>query len=289
MKQLAVVDSIRAFFTQSFRRSVPAAVRQRLPVRFYAWQPNWTEDKIRRNFGDELFQAIASALTRSKVTLCSPNYLGPKALVGGSTLGFARPGDFVWGAGLRDGVVPEPVRDLRVFAVRGPLTADALRRKGVTVPATYGDPAILFPRLFPELANVARTTQIGLVPHFREMLEHPVRSWIDGVKTIRADRSYAEVLREIAGCQRVVSSSLHGIICAEVLGIPVEPYLLSGQHAEPGFKFRDYFAATGRDWKPHRDVHHALDGSFSLPPDVTKSTDDLLRAFEAMVASIAAR
>lgn len=261
---------------------MPDSVRQRLPVRFYAWQPSVKEDAIRQNFGDELFHAIVSRLTGTEVRLCEPSYLGRKALIGGSTLGFARPGDFVWGPGLRDGEVPEPVRDLRVFAVRGPLTAEALRRKGISVPQVYGDPAILFPKLFPEVIAAGREEPVGLVPHFREMLVQPLPPRVDGAKVIRADRPYAEVLTDISRCRRIVSSSLHGIICAEVLGIPVEPYKIPGRHAEPDFKFQDYYASTGREWRPHRDIKSALAGGFQAPPDVTGAVNDLLQAFGEM-------
>jgi hypothetical protein len=54
-----------------------------------------------------------------------------------------------------------------------------------------------------------------------------------------------------ASCQRIVSSSLHGLILADALGIPNmwDPY----PPADPGdgFKYRDYASAYGERIAPY--------------------------------------
>ena len=75
------------------------------------------------------------------------------------------------------------------------------------------------------------------------------------------------VLDEIRQCKVIIASSLHGIICAEALGIPAEPYKLENSHAEPDFKYADYYAATERERKPHSSITAAMQGKFEKPPD----------------------
>ena len=56
-------------------------------------------------------------------------------------------------------------------------------------------------------------------------------------------RGVREVLGRIAASHFVVGSSLHAIVVAESLGIPAR---LVSSTVEPDFKYRDYYAGTGR-------------------------------------------
>lgn len=51
--------------------------------------------------------------------------------------------------------------------------------------------------------------------------------------------------REIVNSQFVISSSLHGVIIAEVYGIPA--VLLVNKSDEAWFKYDDYYLGTGRE------------------------------------------
>ena len=56
---------------------------------------------------------------------------------------------------------------------------------------------------------------------------------------------WERVLEHICSCRAVVSSSLHGLVCADAYGIPnvwLDEFALEEGH----FKFRDYFASQGR-------------------------------------------
>src|ERR1700678_1048999 len=102
--------------------------------RFYFWLPSHSNDPIPANFGDDLFGKIVGKLIGREITACSPNYSGAKVFIGGSTLGYARNGDHVWGAGIRDGSFNPHIQFLKVHAVRGPKTAGILRARGIAVP-----------------------------------------------------------------------------------------------------------------------------------------------------------
>jgi pyruvyltransferase len=56
----------------------------------------------------------------------------------------------------------------------------------------------------------------------------------------------AQVMCEIARCSTVISSSLHGLVAAEALGIPAAWVVLSDRVAGGTFKFHDYYLGSGR-------------------------------------------
>lgn len=191
------------------------------------------------NFGDDMTPWL---LPRYGLV---PLYREPRdaQLVGvGSLLEFL-PEDFsgsIWGTGL---IRPES-RSLpraRVLAVRGPFTADLIGATGVRA---FGDPGILVARHLP---RPARRHRIGVVPHGHHR-SHPglagaIASAGDGIHIVDVHQSAASAAREIASCEAIVTTSLHGLITADAYGIPavwttLEPPLDGGD-----FKFRDYEAA----------------------------------------------
>jgi len=127
-----------------------------------------------------------------------------------------------------------------IMAVRGPLTAHSIDRPDCVI----GDPALLAD----ELVTVrTRDIRLGLVPHWSDVIlarrpefqrYHPV------VINVR-DEPLA-VLRLIGRCQKIVASSLHGLIAADAFGIPRRFELAPRLDSEGGlFKFRDYSASIG--------------------------------------------
>jgi hypothetical protein len=60
-----------------------------------------------------------------------------------------------------------------------------------------------------------------------------------------------EMVYDAAHCERIVSSSLHGLILADALGIPTMWDPWPTDHAS-GFKFRDYASAYGERIEPYR-------------------------------------
>lgn len=160
-----------------------------------------------------------------------------------------RTGRWVWGSGLAEAAHAARVKrvgDVRVLAVRGPLTRAALIEQGVACPAVYGDPACLLPELV--VNDVEPRHAVGLVPHFldypRVAQDYRRRRPDPAVKLINVTRPYAEVVRDILACETVLASSLHGLIVAEAYGIPARLWT-RGDEVE--FKYRDYYAATGRE------------------------------------------
>lgn len=189
------------------------------------------------NFGDLLGPVIVRRmLDRLAVrsTLTGP----PRVLTVGSILHMGREGDIVWGSGVNGKIVKERFPRLDVRAVRGPLSARALRKSGSEVPEVFGDPALLLPHLWSreELGIRPGTGGTMYVPNLHDMAMFPPSS-LDP----RGDPLLK--VAQIASAERVIASSLHGIIVAEAFNVPVS---VVASPSEPTFKYEDYFEGTGR-------------------------------------------
>lgn len=125
--------------------------------------------------------------------------------------------------------------------VRGPLTRAAVLRNGGACPEIYGDPALLLPRIVPP---AAKQHALGIVPHYVDY--HSVRDLYPNtpvINPINADP--LEVIAGITSCERIISSSLHGIIAAHAYGIPAAWVKFSDGVSGDDTKFHDHHAALG--------------------------------------------
>lgn len=147
----------------------------------------------------------------------------------------------IWGSGLMQGE-PHPLPAAHVLAVRGPFTRELI---GAPADVALGDPGILVAR---HVRRPAVRWDVGLVPHGHhrghEEFLSLARSAGYRVRVINVHAPAARVVREIAACERIVTTSLHGLVTADAYGIPalwttLEPGLTGGD-----FKFRDYEAVV---------------------------------------------
>lgn len=152
------------------------------------------------------------------------------------------PGDFsgtVWGSGLLHGE-PLSLPRANFVAVRGELTRDLVSAGDVAL----GDPGVLVSRF---MRRPSVRWEVGIVPHhiheddplWARLASSPDRR----VHVIDVRRGPTAVLRDIASCGAILSTSLHGLITADAFGIPAvwarrEPDLWGGR-----FKFDDYESA----------------------------------------------
>ncbi len=223
----------------------------------YYWQQ---KDFV--NFGDYLSVKIVERILGDPVTIYKKSEKPmPKFLALGSLLYFAKTGDLLWGTGSNHKQTEKKdysFTDLDVRAVRGPLTRNFIQDNfGIECPEVYGDPALLFPYLFPEFKKRKKPKRDFIfIPHIYErhlfskeeipFVVHPTEPWDD-------------VIKKILDSKCVFSSSLHGIILAEAYGIPAKYVRLSEK--EPLFKYEDYYSSTGR---PNFTFATSLDEALSM-------------------------
>jgi hypothetical protein len=153
---------------------------------------------------------------------------------------------------------PHPLVNARIAAVRGARTRDL-----VDAPAgvALGDPGLLAVHR----SGVHRQPQVplGLVPHYYDR-DNPVlvrlaASLGRDCRGIDVRRPPDEVFADVAACETVLASSLHGVVTADALGIPVAWTVVSERVMGGAFKFLDHESALGL---PRRQL--AVTGSESV-------------------------
>ena len=165
---------------------------------------------------------------------------GRAELVGVGSILEHLPHDFggtIWGSGLLHGKRLE-LPNATALALRGHLTKERL---GVRDDVALGDPGILVSRHLPRPRT--RWT-LGVVPHGFHDRSPVVRDiaarYPSEVRVFDTRDSPDRVLRGIAQCGAVVSTSLHGLITADAFGVPAGWAQFDPPLWGADFKFRDY-------------------------------------------------
>ena len=208
----------------------------------------WWKEGDFINFGDHISYQLVERIVGSPLKSYNKKSASQpqKLLATGSIFYFANEGDVVWGSGING---KRPFKKdynfshLDVRAVRGPLTRDFLKTNfDIDAPEIYGDPALLFPYLFPEFQRPAKPEKdYTVIVHY---LDAPLFRHVQDDHLILATEPWDKIIRAILNSKFVISSSLHGVIIAEAYGIPAR--LLRLSEDEPLLKFFDYYWGTGR-------------------------------------------
>jgi hypothetical protein len=80
-----------------------------------------------------------------------------------------------------------------------------------------------------------------------------LRSKLDGLKNatvIDVTGEPLEVLKKIAACETILSSSLHGLVIADSFHIPNLCILQGREVYDAPFKYEDYYSAYNKAWNP---------------------------------------
>lgn len=197
------------------------------------------------NWGDELNKTLVHLISGKEVVYTDDPET-PHFLCTGSILRWAHKNTTVWGSGFiakRDRLTEQPI----IRAVRGPLSRAKMIKMGFECPEVYGDPALLYPRFYQP--NVKKKYGIGIIPHYIDQ-DNP---WLNKYKNDPKvniinilDPTINNFVDEINKCDVIISSSLHGLICADAYGIPSYWIELSNNVQGGGFKFYDYFESINR-------------------------------------------
>ena len=198
------------------------------------------------NVGDALSPVIyqwmlnRKAIDQRKPTSKTRHFMAVGSILGGNGFFDAT----VWGSGIKsfDQISALGKRKyfqkLDIRAVRGPLTRDALNGCGYKCPEAFGDPAILMPLIYTPNVSVKNGTAVVL--HYLQRMQLPQNFKNINIRT----EDYKTFIDELCSCEKVISSSLHGIILAESYGIPAV-FLCEGRNSEL-FKYYDWYFSTGR-------------------------------------------
>jgi hypothetical protein len=219
------------------------------PTRLFWWSEVHLMSKPKENYGDLLGRYLVEKISGKEVVWVYPkkwhfkDAFQPIYVTAGSVLAPVNKKCMVWGSGiiLRDQVV-EPARFL---AVRGPQTRQRLLEQGHKVPEVYGDPGLLLPLYYhPE---IKKKYKFGIVAHYndykalRALYEDDKEVLLIDLMTNDIEATTDLFLQ----CERIISSSLHGLIISHAYGIPAVWVRYSDKLFGDNIKFQDYFESVG--------------------------------------------
>jgi len=203
--------------------------------------PEWS-----KNWGDIIAPTIIKHFSKSDKIDATNEKVESKLVSIGSVMLAARPNDLIWGTGCIEynQYLPD-LKRVNVFATRGPLTRTHLLHLGHSVPEVYGDPGLLYPMVYnPKVEN---THEWGIIPHYMDLNNPIVKHLIDsGVKLIDICAGEREFVDQLKSVNKVISSSLHGLIAADAYGIPNARISLNGNIVGGDFKYQDYALSVNR-------------------------------------------
>jgi len=162
----------------------------------------------------------------------------------------SRPPVKIWGTGFISAPVVEKEklnRRLDVRAVRGRHTLERLKKiTGEKLDkVALGDPGLLVSR-FVDTGGVAKKYALGIIPHYMDV-GHPSLSKINvkNAVTIDVNQPPADFVRQIAQCENIISSAMHGLIAADALGIPNVRMIVGDKIIGGDYKYDDYYSVFG--------------------------------------------
>ena len=226
---------------------------------------------LHNNWGDDINKYFIEEITNTEVKNLSRSFfykLFPVKAYScmGSVLGlFPLKRTVVWGSGFIEEGKTLKEKPYKIHSVRGPLTRRELLKQGIDCPEIYGDPALLISRYYRK--DVNKKYQYGIVPHYIDennsilidfCLKHPEYTVI----RMKGYKDWHDIPDQIMQCQRIISSSLHGLIIADSYEVPNVWVRFSDGITGGDFKFHDYFQSVGRKIES---------------PVIIKSIDDLER------------
>lgn len=162
-----------------------------------------------------------------------------------------------WGTGFledyssrRTGLIRNNVSFL---AVRGRKTHECIEKiTSQRINPIYGDGGILAPKIFEH--RIPKKYKMGLIPHFREKdikLVFDLKAANADLHIVDLQKNPIDVIKEIASCEYIYSSSLHGLILADGFRIPNMRIYMSSAPRGGSFKFDDYYSAYNLQIEPH--------------------------------------
>jgi len=157
----------------------------------------------------------------------------------------------IFGSGFikNDSKTDSYMRNLKIIAVRGNITLQRLKRNGIKVDnnIVLADPGILSPFLI-QMNNKninQQNYELCVIPHRIEQGSQLIHKNIklNQFNILNVLENPIKFIKSLTQCKRVLSSSLHGLIVSDSLGIPNMRIILSNKIIGGNYKFIDYYSA----------------------------------------------
>lgn len=219
----------------------PFAKREKLKL--YWWRHS---ESKHGNFGDEITKLIIERNFKIKVEWAPPSEC--QMIATGSILDILvrereanKP--IVWGSGfIEEGETKLSYNDSSILSVRGKFSLARISDVPADKHITLGDPGLLADSLL--VKRSTKQYRLGIIPHYIDK-DHPAIQRIQampGVHVIDPTDNCLEVIKTIDSCDTIISSSLHGLIVSDSLGVPNAHIKLSENLKGGDYKFMDYYS-----------------------------------------------
>ncbi|WP_300438587.1 polysaccharide pyruvyl transferase family protein [Christiangramia sp.] len=212
----------------------------------------WSEIRLmgkkKENYGDLLSKYIVEKVAGKEAKWVHPkkqawyNLNKTHYLAAGSILAQATSDSIVWGSGIVDRKLK--IANSKFYAVRGPETRKYLIEQGLDCPEVYGDPAVLLPDFY--APKIEKKYELGIIPHYVDFkkisaeYQNVERVKIIDMMTLDIEKTTDEIL----ACEKIISSSLHGVIVPHTYGIPAIWMQFSDKVFGDNIKYKDYFKSV---------------------------------------------
>ena len=163
----------------------------------------------------------------------------------------------------------------------------------VSKDVVLADPALLVPLVFNlSYTNIShKLYQLCIIPHYIDQNNILIH------KNIQVDNSFLlniteepiKFIHNLLKCKRVISSSLHGLILSDSLGIPNARIIVSDKIIGGDYKFNDFYSSFGIDDYLKIDLRnatfvlyhiHLIDINYKISMDMIKQKQcQLLKYF----------
>ncbi|WPR71603.1 polysaccharide pyruvyl transferase family protein [Flavobacterium sp. NG2] len=248
-------------------------------IRLFWWNEKVIQGKSKENYGDLLGKYLVEKISGKLVVFSWPrkwsilDFFQPIYVTIGSILTHVDHKCIVWGSGI---ISKEyTIKKAKFLAVRGPQTRKYLLALGYEVPQVYGDPALLLPRFF--YPTVQKKYRYGIVPHYSDW--ERVKDWFVNNKDVLViDMMTTDIESktiEFLQCEKIISSSLHGIIVAHAYGIPAVWQKFSDKVFGNDIKYKDYMESVDIEFycpkiQEYCYSYSQLEDLFSIYPSLPK-------------------
>lgn len=192
------------------------------------------------NFGDNLNYYLINKISGDKNPVYTENRKEKHFIVCGSILTEANNFSTVWGAGCANhsDIINSSAK---IISVRGELSKNKCEQK----PEIIGDPALLMPLFYdPQIEKKHKT---GIIPHWKDMEKASLMN--KEYLIINPLKPALDVINDILSCERIISSSLHGLILSDAYMVPNRWVDFGTEIGGDGFKFEDYYSSTSMEKK----------------------------------------
>lgn len=147
---------------------------------------------------------------------------------------------YVLGSGFLTSDQAHPLPKARILALRGTQSRDLV---GAPASTPLGDPALLLSRFCPT-DDLPKRYTLGVLPHYSDKADPRIHKLLQRYPAethfIDIQSDPQKVFAEVAQCQYLISTTLHGCIFANALNIPVIWPTDKVRHQKRDFKFADY-------------------------------------------------